>query len=108
MTLRFEGEVLRIGVVAVVVGAGARTVVCLVSALGGAAAGLDEGGWFSASEDWGDWEGEMAAWAANLEGVMRADRGVVGWWGRRSVDDGGGAGRAFSVLAGVTAAGAGI
>ena len=53
MTFRFEGD--RDGVV----GAnGMRFVVERgVAVLFVAAEGLDEGGWFSASEDWGDLEG---------------------------------------------------
>lgn len=57
--LRFDGEP-RVGVAAT--GASATRLTL--------AAGFDDGGWFSASEDWGDWDGEMAACRADGAGEM--------------------------------------
>ena len=74
MTLRFEGDI-----EGVVAASGIRFVVeCGVMVFFVAAEGLEEGGWFSASEDWGDWEGVASI------GVGVGDRGarvgcVFGW-----------------------------
>ena len=39
--------------------------------------GFDDGGWFSASEDCGDCDGEIVACLAFADGAVR-DRGVAG------------------------------
>ena len=59
--LRFDGEP-RVGVAAT----GARATRLRVAL----PAGLDEGGWFSASDDCGDCDGEIAAWRAEGAGEM--------------------------------------
>ena len=61
--------------------------------------GFDDGGWFSASDDCGDCDGEIVACLAFADGVV-PDRGVAGGRGRRLADCGGGGGRDLSVLAG--------